>query len=76
MQHQLRAHLESVVPLTDEEFTAVLPYFTSKRFKKHQFLLRERERVLEAYLVVAGLLKLVHTDAAGKSHIVSFAMED
>ncbi len=76
MQQQLRAHLESVVPLTDEEFAEILPYFTSRRFKKHQFLLREGERVPEAYLVVAGLLKLVYTDAAGRAHIVSFAMED
>ena len=64
------------MPLTDEEFAVVLPYFTSRRFKKHQFLIRENERVPEAYLVVTGLLKLVYTDAAGKAHIVSFAMEE
>lgn len=76
MQQQLREHLEKVVPLTDEEFALVLTHFTAKRFKKHQFLIQEGQPVPCAYFVVAGLLKLVHTDEAGRQHILSFALED
>ncbi|WP_460582922.1 Crp/Fnr family transcriptional regulator [Hymenobacter arcticus] len=73
---QLREHLEQIVSLTDEEFALVLAQFTSRQFRKQQFLIREGERVWDMYFVVKGLLKLVHTDAAGKAHIVSFALED
>ncbi|MDF7814010.1 Crp/Fnr family transcriptional regulator [Hymenobacter sp. YC55] len=76
MQHLLRAHLERLLPLTDAEFALVLARFTCKQFKKHQFLVQEGKVVLHNYLVVAGLLKLVHTDEAGKQHFLSFAMED
>ena len=76
MQQQLRAHLEKIVPLTDEDFAFVLARFTTKRFKKHQFLIQEGEPVKHFYFVVSGLLKLVYTNEAGKPHILSFAMED
>jgi len=76
MPQQLRAHIEKIVPLTDEDFAWVLARFTRKRFKKHQFLIQAGELVPYNYFVVAGLLKLVYTDEADKSHILSFAMED
>lgn len=76
MSSGLREHIEKIVPLTDDEFAFVLSHFTSKKLKKHQFLIQEGEPVPYAYFVVSGLLKLVHTDASGKEHIVSFAMED
>lgn len=76
MQQQLREHLERIVSLTDEEFALVLAQFTSRQFRRQQYLIREGERVRDMYFVVQGLLKLAHTDAAGKAHIVSFATED
>lgn len=76
MQQKLREHIEKIVPLTDEEFTFVLAHFTSKRFKKHQFLIQEGDPVKYYYFVVSGLLKLVYTDDTGKQHLISFAMED
>ncbi|MCB2376392.1 Crp/Fnr family transcriptional regulator [Hymenobacter sp. BT635] len=76
MEQQLREHLEQVVPLTDEEFALALSHFSGRRFRKHQFLIQEGHPVPCAYYVVSGLLKLVHTDEAGKQHILSFAMED
>ena len=76
MQHQLREHLEKIVPLTDAEFAFVLARFSNKRFKKHQFLVQEGGPVPYAYFVAAGLLKLVYTDGTGKQHLLSFAMED
>jgi CRP-like cAMP-binding protein len=76
MQEKLRAHIETVVPLTDEEFTFVLRHFTTRKYKKHQFLIQEGDPVKHNYFVLSGLLKLVYTEVSGKEHIVSFAMED
>ncbi|MCJ7935658.1 MAG: Crp/Fnr family transcriptional regulator [Chryseobacterium sp.] len=76
MLDQLRAHIEKVIPLSDDEFEKVSSFFTGKKYKKHQFLIQEGEDVPCNYFVVKGLLKLVYTDEAGKEHIVGFAMED
>lgn len=73
MHEKLRQHIERVVPLTDDEFAFVSTHFTTKRFKKHQFIIQEGDAVKYHYFVISGLLKLVYT---GKPHIVSFAMED
>ncbi len=76
MHEKLRQHIEKVVPLTDDEFAFVSTHFTTKRFKKHQFIIQEGDVVKYHYFVISGLLKLVYTDNTGKPHIVSFAMED
>lgn len=76
MLEQLRQHIEKIVPLTDDEFAFVAGHFSTASYKKAQYLIREGERVKYSYFVVSGLLKLVHTDADAKQHIVSFAMED
>jgi len=76
MESILREHIQKIVQLTDDEFTFVLSHFTSKKYKKHQFIIQEGEPVNYSYFVVSGLLKLVHTDASGREYIVSFAMED
>nr|WP_294873652.1 Crp/Fnr family transcriptional regulator [uncultured Pedobacter sp.] len=76
MQEPLRTHIEKIVPLTDEEYAFILSHFTTKKFKKHQFLIQEGEAVKHSYFVISGLLKLVYTEETGKQHIVSFAMED
>ncbi len=76
MQHKLREHIERIVSLSDDEFVFVLSHFTAKKFKKHQFLIREGEFVKHHFFILSGLVKLVFTDEAAKQHIVSFAMED
>lgn len=76
MRQKLREHIEKIIALSDDEFAFVLTHFTSKKFKKHQFLIQEGDAVKYSYFVVSGLLKLVYTDDTGKEHIVSFAMED
>lgn len=76
MQEKLRKHIEKIVSLRDDEFAFVTSHFTLKNFKKREFLMQEGESVKYAYFVVSGLLMLIHTDEAGKQHIVSFAMED
>lgn len=76
MQETLREHIEKIIPLTDDEYAFVRSHFTTKKFKKHQFLIQEGEAVKHCYFILSGLLKLVYADESGKEHIVSFAMED
>lgn len=76
MQEQLRANIDSRVPLTDEEFAFVLAHLEVKHYKKHQFLIQAGQPVEYCYFVASGLLKLFYTQETGKQHIVSFAMED
>lgn len=76
MSIALRQHMEAIIPLTDAEFEHILSYFTTKKLKKHQFLVQEGNEVLHEYFVVSGLLKASFTNDAGKEHIIQFAMED
>ncbi|WP_394774803.1 Crp/Fnr family transcriptional regulator [Flavobacterium sp.] len=76
MQANLREHIEKIIPLTDDEFAFICTHFSTKKFKKHQFLIQKGDPVKHSYFVISGLLKLVYTDDAAKEHIVSFAMED
>jgi CRP-like cAMP-binding protein len=76
MPNPLRIHIEKIVSLSDEEFEFVSSCFTTRKYKKHQFLIQEGEKVPYNYFVIKGLLKLVYTDNTEKNHIVGFAMED
>ncbi len=76
MVHPLRQHFEKITPLSDQEFDYILSHFSSKKLKKHQFLLQENAEVQYDYFVIKGLLKAYHVDKEGKEHIMQFAMED
>jgi CRP-like cAMP-binding protein len=76
MSIELRRHFEKITPLTDQEFDYILSHFTTKKLKKHQFLIQEGYNVTNDYFVVKGLLKAYHVDKEGKEYIMQFAMED
>ncbi|WP_026997608.1 Crp/Fnr family transcriptional regulator [Flectobacillus major] len=76
MTKVLRQHFEKITPLTDQEFDYILSHFTTKKLKKHQFLIQEGDSVINDYFVVKGLLKASFTNHDGKEHILQFAMED
>jgi CRP-like cAMP-binding protein len=76
MSIELRRHFEKITPLTDQEFDYILSHFTTKKLKKHQFLIQEDDNVTNDYFVVKGLLKAYHVDKEGKEYIMQFAMED
>jgi CRP-like cAMP-binding protein len=76
MSIKLRQHFEKITPLTDQEFEYILSHFTTKKLKKHQFLIQEGDNVLNDYFVVKGFLKAYHLDKEGKEYIMQFAMED
>lgn len=72
----LRAHIEQVVSLTDEEYDFVRMHFCLKHRPKGGLLITKSSPVPYVYLVISGLLKLVYHDQTGREHIVSFAMEE
>ena len=76
MTHPLRQHIEKITPISDGEFAYVLAHFTSKKVRKHQFLIEEGEPVLHEFFVVKGCLKAFNIDREGKEHIIQFALED
>ena len=76
MEEMLRQHIEQVIPLTDEEYSFVRKHFGVKRCQKGDLLIAKNGPVRHVFLVISGLLKLVHHDKKGREHIVSFAMED
>jgi CRP-like cAMP-binding protein len=76
MSKALRTHIERIAPLADDEFKIVLAHFSSKKLKKHQFVIQEGDMVPFDIFVVKGLLKACYIDQEGKEHIVQFAMED
>ncbi|WP_306354130.1 Crp/Fnr family transcriptional regulator [Flavobacterium sp. '19STA2R22 D10 B1'] len=76
MQQKLREHIEKIVPLTDDEFDFILSHFSTRAYKKREFIIQKGKNVSYSYFVISGLLKLVHNDESGKEHIVAFAMED
>jgi CRP-like cAMP-binding protein len=76
MSLELRQHFENITPLTDQEFDYIFSHFTTKKLKKHQFLIQEGDTVTNDYFVIKGLLKAYHVDNEGKEYIMQFAMED
>lgn len=72
----LRAHIEKVVELSDEEYSFVRSHFKVRNFQKGSFLIEKGNPVRNAYLIISGLTKLVYHNADLREHIISFAMED
>ena len=76
MSQQLRNHFEEIIELSDREFEYILSHFSSKRFRKHQFLIQAGNKVDSEFFVVEGLLKSYLINEEGKEHIVTFAPEN
>lgn len=76
MEEILRKQIEKIVKLSDEEFSLVLSYFSTKILRKHQYFVQAGEPAPNDHFVVKGLLKSFYIDDMGKTHILQFAMED
>jgi CRP-like cAMP-binding protein len=76
MEEILREQIEKIVKLTDEEFSFVLTHFTSRAFRKHQYLVQAGDPAPNDHFVIKGLLRSFYIDDLGKTHILQFAMED
>jgi CRP-like cAMP-binding protein len=73
--HLLRQHIEKIVSLTDSEFDYVLSHFSTRKFRKHQFLVQEGDLVPQEFFVIKGCMKAYMMNEEGKEHILQFAME-
>lgn len=71
-----RKHLEIYIQLDNREFEAILEYFTIKRLKKGEYLVRQGDYVLNTNWVKKGLLISIFQGADGKEYIVQFAIEN
>lgn len=76
MFEELKTHFGKLVSLTPEEFAYVSSHFTSRKFRKHQFLVQQGSPVAHDFFVVKGLLKSSFVNEQGKEHILQLAMED
>jgi CRP-like cAMP-binding protein len=77
MSIELRKHIEKVTPLTDEEFEYIRSHFTTKKLKKHQFLVQQGDPVSQEYFIISGLLKAYYPNVHdGKEHIIQFGWEN
>jgi len=76
MSDILRKQIEKITPLTDSEFDYILSHFSSRKLKKHQYLVQEGDGVENDFFVTKGLLKSYYVSPEGKEHIMQFAMED
>lgn len=77
MSQLLRAHIEAICPLTDEEFDFILSHYKPKKLKKHAYLIQEDDYVRYEYFVEKGCLKSFVIDPeTGKEFIYQFCIED
>ena len=73
---KLRKHIEEIIPITDEEFESVKPFFTIRRVLKNQFLIQQGDDAKYEYIIMSGIFRVFYLDEDGKEHIVQFATEN
>lgn len=77
MSEKLRQQIEKVTSLTDDEFEYILSHFTTKKLKKHQFLVQQGDSVKHEYFILSGLLKAYYINKDdGKEHLIQFGWEN
>ncbi|WP_236025434.1 Crp/Fnr family transcriptional regulator [Flavobacterium geliluteum] len=62
--------------MTESEFELIATYFTERKFKRGDYVVRQGIKVDHTFFVVEGMMKLIFDDESGKEHILSFAMEN
>jgi CRP-like cAMP-binding protein len=76
MSDVLLKNLTKYVSLTDEESQIVLSHFSTKKFRKHQYILQEGSITRYETFVVSGLTRTYEVDDKGQEHVVQFGLED
>ena len=72
----LRQHIETITPLSDEEFAYIQTFFTQKKVRKHQYLIQEGDKVPSEYWIAKGIVRAFYLDSDGKEHVTQFALEN
>lgn len=73
---KLRAHIEEIVPISDEEFAHIRPFFGRKHVRKHQYLLSEGDEAKHEFFALSGIYRVFYIDEQGKEHILQFAQQN
>lgn len=68
--------LRKYVTLTVEEVAIVESLFSSKKFRKRQYILQEGEVARYETFIVKGITRTYEVDDKGQEHIVQFGLED
>src|SRR5215217_9386408 len=76
MSELLKAQFRQVYDITDDQFDYLMKHFTRKKFRRHEFVLKDGDPVTYDYFVVKGCLKCFALDDNGKEYILQFAVED
>jgi len=71
----LSNYLSEILKVPKEAISACTSFYTEKKVKKGEFLLREGEVCNGTYFVEKGLLRMYSIDKNGKEHIIQFAPE-
>ncbi|PSL50361.1 CRP-like cAMP-binding protein [Chitinophaga niastensis] len=70
----LKAHIEKIAVLTDEQFDYLFSHFKKQSFKKGQAIITEGDPVDSEYFVISGCLKSFFINDDLKMFILQFAM--
>lgn len=73
---KLRKHIEEIIPVSDEEFESIKPFFTIRKVLKNQYLVQQGDEAKYEYIIISGIFRVFYLDADGKEHIVQFATEN
>jgi len=72
----LQGYFNNLLPLTEEEKSAVEDVFKERRVKRRQFILQEGDVCRHNTFVVEGCFKMFMIDPNGKEHNLQFAIEN
>ncbi|MFT3822576.1 MAG: Crp/Fnr family transcriptional regulator [Chitinophagaceae bacterium] len=72
----LLLYFSKLLPLTEEEKEQVRSKFSSRLFRKRQYVLQEGDLCTQFYFVVRGCLRMYKIDEKGNTHIIQFAVEN
>ena len=75
MSDILKKHLEKFTEISEEEFSAVLPFFDSKQVRKKENLLVEGQICKYHYFVLTGCLRKFFVNEKGIEQTTEFAIE-
>ncbi|HMJ70877.1 MAG TPA: Crp/Fnr family transcriptional regulator [Cyclobacteriaceae bacterium] len=71
-----KKHLAKFTTISSEEFAKVLTYFTVRKVKKNEVLVKTGESVSHTWWILKGLVTSNFTDRDGKEHVIQFAIEN
>ena len=69
-------YFNELLPLNEEEMSAVEELFKERKFKRRQFILQQGEVCKLNTFVVEGCFKMYMVDRNGKEHNLQFAIEN